>query len=114
MTIISGTTAIQAAPAEHWRREVEAINGDARKILLRVAEAKRIARANRIPDVVAALDAGAAVPGTTMSKEQAEAWMAMVVAVDAFLQQEIAPGVTIEDGLYAMWPVIESQHEAPA
>lgn len=110
---VSGTGQPQLAPAEYWRLEVEAITKDARNILLRVQEAKRIARANKIAELVAATPAGAAVPGTTIGQEQALAWLAMVDAVAGFLATELHPDFTIEDGLYAMWPVI-AEHDAPA
>jgi hypothetical protein len=104
---VSGTSAIgDAAPAEYWRREVAAITTDARSILKRVAEAQRIYRGNRLAVLISATESGAAVAGTTMSKEQAEALAVMVNAVQGFMATEVSPGFTIEDGLYAMWPTV--------
>lgn len=106
---VPGTTTETTAPAEYWRRQVQSITDLARTILVNVEEARRIYRGNRLGEVIAATPAGAAVPGTTMSKEQAVAWAAMVDAVAGFLQQEIGEGLTIEGGLYAMWPVISAE-----
>lgn len=101
---VQGSSVDTTAPAEFWRRSVENITTSARDILRNVEEARRIYRGNRIVDLITATADGAAVPGTTMSKEQAIAWAGMVEAVAAFMATEVSPGFTIEDGLYAMWP----------
>jgi len=59
--------------------------------------------------LIAATDPGKAVPGTMISHEQATAWLLMVEAVAAFLASEIVEGISVEDGLYAMWPAPESE-----
>jgi hypothetical protein len=109
---ITTPSSAQVPPAEYWRREVAAITADAQRILKRVDEANRIARANRIPALVAATPDGEAVPGTNITRQQAEAWIAMVNAVAEFLNQEIAPDFTISDGLYALWPVVVPEEPA--
>ena len=101
---VQGGAAGETAATEHWRQAVGAITGDARRLINRVVEANRIYRGNRIADVIAATEVGAAVPGAAMSKEQAQVWAALIAALLAFVSTEITPGMTIEDGLYAMWP----------
>lgn len=105
MTIIAGATQQSDLPARYWYDQVAGITADARRILKAVDEAKRIFKGNGLAAVIASLEPGQAVPGTTMSKEQALAWSAMVEAIASFLQQEVQAGFTIEDGLYAVWPV---------
>jgi hypothetical protein len=108
MTIISGATVQGDTPARYWYDQVTAITADARRILKAVDEAKRIYKGNGLAAIIAGLETGAAVPGTTMSKEQAETWALMVEALATFLQTELREGFTIEDGLYAMWPVVSA------
>ncbi len=101
---VVGTSTIETPATEIWKRSVEAIQSTARTVLRDVAESQRIYRGNKLALVIAATPDGAAVPGTTMSKEQAVAYAAMIAAVATFMATEIATDFTIEDGLYAMWP----------
>jgi hypothetical protein len=114
VTVVNGATQPTSTPARYWYEQVNGITADARRILKAVDEAKRIYKGNSLATVIAALEAGQAVPGTTMSKEQAATWAAMVEAIAGFLQQEIAPGMTIEDGLYAVWPVVAETASEPS
>lgn len=109
MTYITPSTMTQATPAAHWLAEVRGVTDDARRILDRITKAQRIARANRIADLVAATPDGVALPGTTVGRQEAEALLATTAAVAQFLEQEVSDGVTISDVLYAMWPVIEPE-----
>ena len=103
---VLGTDTTQTPPAELWRRAVATITTDAQAILRKVEEAGKIYRGNKLASVIAGTPTGAAVPGTTMSKEQAEAWAVLVAAVDTFKATEVLPGFTVQDGLYAVWPVL--------
>ncbi len=103
---VLGTDTTQTPPAELWRRAVATITTDAQGILRKVEEAGKIYRGNKIAALIAATAPGAAVPGTTMSKEQAEAWAVLIDAVKVFMATEVQPDFTVQDGLYAVWPVL--------
>jgi glycogen synthase len=80
-----------------------------RKILHTTTEAQRIYRANGLAAQIEALAAGEALPGTTMTKEHAQALAQTMQAVSDFLATEVQPGRTIEDMLYAVWqPAVTS------
>ncbi len=111
---VAGTSTSQTAPAELWRRAVAGITTDAQSILKKVEEAQKIYRGNKFAALIAATAPGAAVEGTTMSKEQAEAWAALVAAVVVFKDAEVQPGLTVQDGLYAAWPAVAPPPAPPA
>ena len=111
---VAGTSTSQTAPAELWRRAVASITTDAQAILKKVEEAQKIYRGNKLAALIAATAPGAAVEGTTMSKEQAEAWAALVAAVVVFKDAEVQPGLTVQDGLYAAWPAVAPPPAPPA
>jgi hypothetical protein len=103
---VTGTATTQTAPAELWRRAVAGITTDAQSILKKVEEAQKIYRGNKLAALINATAPGAAVAGTTMSKEQAEAWALLIEAVKVFMAIEVQPDFTVQDGLYAVWPVV--------
>ena len=103
---VLGTDTTQTPPAEVWRRAVATITTDALGILRMVEVAGKIYRGNKISALIAATAPGAAVPGTTMSREQAEAWALLIDAVQAFMATEVQPDFTVQDGLYAVWPLV--------
>jgi hypothetical protein len=71
-----------------------------------VEEIQKIFRGNRLSLLIAATAPGEAVAGTTMSREHAEALVALVAAVVGFANTEVQPGFTVQDGLYAEWPPV--------
>ena len=103
---VLGADSTQTPPAELWRRAVATITTDAQVILRKVEEAWKIYRGNKLASVIAGTPTGAAVPGTTMSREQAEAWALLIDAVKVFMATEVQPDFTVQDGLYAVWPLV--------
>jgi hypothetical protein len=103
--VTSSTTT--PSPIEHWRKEVEALTEDARRILERVTKARRMYHANAIADdIAAAATPDHALPGTTMSAARAAALAATTDAVHGFMETVVDAnsGMTVEDVLYKIWP----------
>lgn len=107
--IVAGSGSSGTTPEAYWVAEVTKITTIARSILKQVTEAQNIYDGNDLETVIAGLAPGEALPGTTVSKEQAEAWAAMVAMVKGFMDQEIVEGseFTVRKGLYKTWPVVE-------
>ncbi|NTU84858.1 MAG: hypothetical protein HGA45_36750 [Chloroflexales bacterium] len=108
---VLNTTTVSTAPAELWRQAVAAITKDGQEILRKVAEARKIFRGNKLDALIAATADDEAVRGTTMSGTQARAWLALISIVTEFKDSEVSPGFTVEDGLYAMWPIVSPTPE---
>ena len=94
-----------SAPSQQWYTMIGAVVGGAITVVETLTRAALVYDANEIQALIDDTEDGHAVPGSTMSKEQAQALHLLIVSFGAYLNTPMVEGgLKPINVLYRKWP----------